>query len=111
HGDKLNQELPKEIASLENVIYIQCGYKQSYALTEDGDFYGWGYNETGYIGLGNKNNQSLPALIRNFELSALYEKRETYVDFVNDLFCKTSGDLEIRVNGSTVLVHSLIIEV
>ncbi len=56
-------ELPSPIVGNENdskdnqFINIFCGDHHNIGITENGDCYGWGYNGTGQLGLGNINGQ------------------------------------------------------
>lgn len=55
---------PVHIGTIANVTNIWVGggrYASSYASLANGDFYCWGYNGYGQLGLGNTSHRTLPA--------------------------------------------------
>eukprot|EP00057_Strongylocentrotus_purpuratus_P007783 XP_011662257.1 PREDICTED: probable E3 ubiquitin-protein ligase HERC4 [Strongylocentrotus purpuratus] len=58
---------PTELTSLRGVplVRVACGGFHSFALTISGSVFGWGKNDVGQLGLGNKENKSYPTLLRN----------------------------------------------
>uniref|UniRef100_A0A8C5LXT2 BTB domain-containing protein n=1 Tax=Leptobrachium leishanense TaxID=445787 RepID=A0A8C5LXT2_9ANUR len=62
-GTTANQLTPRKVTShLHNrmVTGISAGQACSIAVTDNGQVYGWGYNGTGQLGLGNTGNQLTP---------------------------------------------------
>ena len=62
-GTTSNQPAPRKItASLMGkfIIVIACSQASSFALTNSGEVYGWGYNGSGQLGIGNNLNQANP---------------------------------------------------
>jgi alpha-tubulin suppressor-like RCC1 family protein len=53
---------PTQVASLPPIIDFTASLFTSHALATNGDVYGWGYNEFGYVGLGYRTTVS-PFLI------------------------------------------------
>jgi len=48
---------------LDNIVYIDAGYKHSTAIDKYGNFWVWGSNEFGQLGLGNTNNKSYATIV------------------------------------------------
>ncbi|KAG8311110.1 putative E3 ubiquitin-protein ligase herc4 [Homalodisca vitripennis] len=69
HGDcETDLRRPKIIRSLATnfVVQISCGYKHCLALTNNGQLFSWGCNESGQLGLGHKcESVSQPTLIKS----------------------------------------------
>ncbi|KAJ0181444.1 hypothetical protein K1T71_003529 [Dendrolimus kikuchii] len=67
HGDISNLEIPTEVEALAGVkiIKICAGGWHSLALSEFGDLYAWGWNDTGQLGItaNEKYSCSLPSLV------------------------------------------------
>lgn len=60
HGDLTNLEEPTEVDALSGVkiVNIKAGGWHSLALSEYGDLYAWGWNDTGQLGMNvNKLNE------------------------------------------------------
>lgn len=57
HGSIESNEYPQEIEVLGgiNIVQIACGGWHSCALSESGDVYIWGWNESGQLGLPCRN--------------------------------------------------------
>lgn len=56
---------PVHVSTIANVVKIWAGggrMSSSYAACANGDFYCWGYNGHGQLGLGNTTNRNTPAL-------------------------------------------------
>lgn len=51
---------PEKISELHNIISISTCENHSLALTSDGEVYGFGENDRGQLGLGDKNLCSIP---------------------------------------------------
>jgi alpha-tubulin suppressor-like RCC1 family protein len=68
-GHNRDQSSPQEIVSFKNekVKQIECGGFHTFVLTEK-YLYGFGENDFGQLGIGNKENQNLPKRIMNFKV-------------------------------------------
>ncbi len=44
---------------LENIVSVAAGYSRSYAVTSDGEVYGWGSNDDGELGQANKSTDPI----------------------------------------------------
>jgi alpha-tubulin suppressor-like RCC1 family protein len=56
---------PAHVETLHDVVDVWAGggrYASSFASCAGGDFYAWGYNGYGQLGLGNNSSRTLPAL-------------------------------------------------
>ncbi|XP_050355450.1 serine/threonine-protein kinase Nek9 [Nymphalis io] len=53
HGDLTNLDLPTEVEALAGIkiVKIKAGGWHSLALSEHGDLYAWGWNDTGQLGM------------------------------------------------------------
>eukprot|EP00163_Fabomonas_tropica_P003533 TRINITY_DN1302_c0_g1_i2.p1 TRINITY_DN1302_c0_g1~~TRINITY_DN1302_c0_g1_i2.p1 ORF type:complete len:2219 (+),score=807.59 TRINITY_DN1302_c0_g1_i2:52-6657(+) len=76
HGVEDNELTPRMVETLrgERVVQVACGGHHTLALTDRGDLYAWGWGEDGKLGLGNRENQSVPKLVdslRTLEITAL----------------------------------------
>jgi alpha-tubulin suppressor-like RCC1 family protein len=49
-----------DTGDLENIIYIDAGYVHSTAIDADGNFWTWGGNGSGQLGLGHISNKHYP---------------------------------------------------
>ena len=47
----------------KRVTQVACGQNHTLALTEDGQVYGWGFNEWGQLGNGNRPSEMEPVKI------------------------------------------------
>jgi alpha-tubulin suppressor-like RCC1 family protein len=68
HENKLRRRAPTPIKyfdQLSNMVEtVSCGETHVFALTEEGELYGWGSNENGRLGLSNNYKESsVPTLI------------------------------------------------
>jgi len=70
NGSNTNQNIPKLISSLENksIIKLITGGHHTFALSKNGDIYGFGRNEYGQLGNKSFENISIPQKI-NFNLN------------------------------------------
>ncbi|MDZ7816226.1 MAG: hypothetical protein U5N86_09595 [Planctomycetota bacterium] len=57
-----NRDVPRPITSLsgEHVVGVACGIFSSYAVTADGELYGWGLNRDYNLGLGYSGSAGRP---------------------------------------------------
>ena len=53
---------PQLVSSLKDVEFIECGTSHVFCKTLNNEVYCWGYNHSGQLGLGNKDNQNIPML-------------------------------------------------
>jgi alpha-tubulin suppressor-like RCC1 family protein len=51
---------PQKVSSLKNIVRLAAGQSHVLAFTASGDIYGWGSNDGGQLGLGNRTNQGAP---------------------------------------------------
>lgn len=60
-GDTKDRDVPTIIPELsrEDVCYLSCGDRHSFAITKDGRVFGWGSNEFGQLGCGKKHDTFL----------------------------------------------------
>ncbi len=61
-NDTSPQYAPVQV-SLTGVTAVDGGYAHSVGVVENGDFYGWGYNNYGQIGDGTNNNSTSPTQV------------------------------------------------
>lgn len=61
-GDNTDKIVPtkNDFLSALNIKQIIAGYNESFALTEEGDVYTWGYNWSGDLGMGDTVNRNTP---------------------------------------------------
>ena len=65
-GDEttIDKNVPVEIESIKNVVYVAAGTDYTFAIKEDGSLWGWGYNSNGQLGIGtNATIEYLPAKV------------------------------------------------
>ena len=55
---------PTEINFQHSIRQVSCGVFYTLILTKDGRVYGMGNNKYGQLGIGTKNNEYEPTLIR-----------------------------------------------
>jgi RHS repeat-associated protein len=58
-----NQITPLQIAGLTNVVGVSAGTWDCFAVTEDGRLFGWGFNDSGQLGLGITGTNVVPAQV------------------------------------------------
>jgi len=75
-GDIEDEILPKEVLSLsgKTITKIACGGNHTLVVTDVGDVYSWGWNSSGQLGLGDTNDQLLPACVRTLTLAKAFQK-------------------------------------
>ena len=60
-GSTTHRSAPRQVVGIEErVTAIAAGERCSFALTEGGDLWAWGYNNQGRLGLGDTTNEGLP---------------------------------------------------
>ena len=47
---------------------VAAGAEHSVAVTEDGELYGWGWGRYGNLGLGDRNDRSIPEKVSSFHV-------------------------------------------
>eukprot|EP01118_Nematostelium_gracile_P002108 TRINITY_DN1224_c0_g1_i1.p1 TRINITY_DN1224_c0_g1~~TRINITY_DN1224_c0_g1_i1.p1 ORF type:complete len:230 (-),score=49.15 TRINITY_DN1224_c0_g1_i1:93-782(-) len=67
--EDIRQSLPVVISALDGkgVSQIACGGGTSFAITEAGDLYAWGFNTHGRLGLGDEGTRFKPTLVPFFQ--------------------------------------------
>ncbi|KAJ8959441.1 hypothetical protein NQ318_022133 [Aromia moschata] len=58
------------ITSLDDkkIVHVACGSTTSFAVTEEGELYGWGMGTNGQLGTGDEDDCELPTLIKSKQL-------------------------------------------
>jgi gliding motility-associated-like protein len=51
------------LPNISNVIHVEAGIYQSFCIKSDGTLWGWGYNNNGQLGVGDRVNRSVPTQI------------------------------------------------
>lgn len=97
HGDISSQDLPTEIDALAGIqiIKISAGGWHSLALSEFGDVYAWGWNDTGQLGIknkGGKESYSIPTLLD------FYDEKDSVVE-------KNAKDIACGSRHSAILLE------
>lgn len=85
HGDVNNLDEPEQVEALAGIkiIKISAGGWHSFALSEFGDLYAWGWNNHGQLGINESNDFSIPTLVDLFD-------GETQIEInVKDVACGT----------------------
>ncbi|XP_075980385.1 uncharacterized protein LOC142979388 [Anticarsia gemmatalis] len=72
HGNVHNADLPVELEAVAGIkiVKISAGGWHSLALSESGDLYAWGWNDTGQLGIKNKQGHEsyiVPTLVDIFD--------------------------------------------
>lgn len=64
-GDTKDRDVPTVIGELssEDICYLSCGDRHSFAISKDGRVFGWGSNEFGQLGCGKKRDTVLKPLL------------------------------------------------
>ncbi|KAG8071013.1 hypothetical protein GUJ93_ZPchr0006g45541 [Zizania palustris] len=68
-GNTEDSLLPQKIQAFQGVCVktIAAGAEHTAAVTEDGDLYGWGWGRYGNLGLGDRNDRSVPEKVSSVE--------------------------------------------
>ena len=69
------------IPGLKNVKSFACGAYHMIAICEDHQYYAWGRNDRGQLGIGNKATQYVPVKIPTIDSKEEFEKIEFGRDF------------------------------
>ena len=67
----------------EKVIAITANVHTSYALTESGKVYGWGYNYYGQLGIGNNNDQTTPVKMQKVSNIIQISAGDSYITMLD----------------------------
>ncbi|MEL6205182.1 MAG: Ig-like domain-containing protein, partial [Pseudomonadota bacterium] len=64
-GDEENRTVPTEIEALdeEDIVLVENGNGNSFAVTATGELFAWGFNSTGQLGLGDEEERLTPTLV------------------------------------------------
>jgi RCC1 and BTB domain-containing protein len=65
-GSTANQPTPRRVSAVIGnikIMSIACGQTSTFAVSDTGEVYGWGYNGNGQLGLGNTVNQYNPTKV------------------------------------------------
>ena len=65
-GSTANQAQPRRVSAVignMKIVSIACGQTSSFAISDNGEVYGFGYNGNGQLGIGNTVNQYNPAKV------------------------------------------------
>ena len=65
--NKNQQALRIEKVAAKNAKDIFCGNHHSFYINKKGQVFGWGLNNHGQLGIGHKDNTSIPTLVRKLE--------------------------------------------
>ena len=58
---------------LENIVSIAAGYSTSYAVTSDGEVYGWGSNDDGELGQANQSTDPVTYPVKMKKISNIIQ--------------------------------------
>ena len=58
---------------LENIVSVAAGYSTSYAVTSDGEVYGWGSNDDGELGQANKSTDPVTYPVKMKKISNIIQ--------------------------------------
>ncbi|KAJ2944006.1 hypothetical protein O0L34_g8330 [Tuta absoluta] len=94
HGDLTNLESPVEVEALGGIkiIKISAGGWHSLALSESGDLYAWGWNDTGQLGIKSQPDNPRPQGVLKKEEGFRSHPQPTLVDLFDE------NDKEIDLN-------------
>ena len=90
-GNYESYNTPHKIESIKDVKFIECGERTIFCKLKNGEFYCWGYNEYGQLGLGDTTNQNSPVMCLSL----------SNVD-VADIRCGYSHTLVLTSNGDVL---------
>ena len=65
--NKEKEAMRIEKVGAKNGVDIFCGNHHSFYINNKRQVFGWGLNNHGQLGIGNKENTSIPTLIKKFE--------------------------------------------
>ncbi|ODN05802.1 RCC1 and BTB domain-containing protein 1 [Orchesella cincta] len=91
-GSTANQPTPRRVSAVigsTKIVSIACGQTSSFAVSDTGEVYGWGYNGNGQLGIGNTVNQYNPTKIMLFGV------------FITKVSCGTAHTLALSDEGGT----------
>ncbi|KYN05211.1 RCC1 and BTB domain-containing protein 1 [Cyphomyrmex costatus] len=80
-GDKRGRQMPCQLNLLKGIVIVKvaCGDTHTLALTDEGNLYAWGENESGQLGNNCLKHSNEPVLVAHkmgkvFDIAALYER-------------------------------------
>lgn len=85
-GTLTQRGIPKQVAGLENIIYINAGAASAFAVNRNGELYAWGDNRLGQLGDGTYVQKTKPVRI-----SALEDVKEVSAGYYHTAALKTDG--------------------
>ncbi|CAG4930792.1 unnamed protein product [Colias eurytheme] len=107
HGDLNNLEQPTEVKALSGIKIkkISAGGWHTCALSEFGDLYVWGWNDTGQLGVKEKQNEdSSSSDLQSYGLPILvdiYDENGREIDInIKDVACGSRHTAILLENGS-----------
>jgi alpha-tubulin suppressor-like RCC1 family protein len=59
-GDEEDRGLPVKVPLPERIVLLKAGNDFTIGLTAKGDWFGWGNNDVGQLGVGNKDTKPTP---------------------------------------------------
>jgi len=65
--NKDKQALMIEKVGAHNAVDVFAGNHHSFYVNRKGQVFGWGLNNHGQLGIGHKENTSIPTLVKGFE--------------------------------------------
>lgn len=89
-GSTANQPTPRRVSAVigsTKIVSIACGQTSSFAVSDNGEVYAWGYNGNGQLGIGNTVNQYNPTKIMLFGV------------FITKVACGTAHTLALSDEG------------
>lgn len=68
-GDEDNRLVPTKVEALDdqNVVLVENGNGNSFAITDAGALYAWGFNSNGQLGLGDRTERLTPTRVEALE--------------------------------------------
>jgi alpha-tubulin suppressor-like RCC1 family protein len=103
-GDTSDELLPVEISCLEatllpgeKVVKISCGASFSAFITNLGNLYLWGRNDSGQLGLGEESQGDMHSAERYPRRIAFFETERT---FIKDIACGENHLVALTQNGA-----------
>ena len=103
-GDSSDELVPVELTALkttlaenEKVIKIDCGGSFSALITDAGNLYVWGRNDSGQLGLGEESQGDMHSAERYPRRIPFFESERT---FIRDVACGENHMVAIAQNGA-----------
>src|SRR5690606_22176364 len=98
-GTQITRDNPVAIKQLESevIVHIAAGNRTSFAITDDGIMYAWGYGRHGTLGVGNENDYALPVQV--YRGGVLRHKHILKFSIKNNHILALSSDREVYAWG------------